>query len=47
MALAKDIALDMDVEQGLEWAKALLDSNTRKHNCLLEVVLVNGVFESL
>jgi hypothetical protein len=46
MALAEDMALDMHAEQGSERAKALLDSNARKHSCILEVVLVNGVFRA-
>jgi hypothetical protein len=40
-------ALDMHVERGLERAKALLDSNTRKPDCVLKVELVNGVFQSI
>ena len=40
-------ALDMHVEQGSERAKALLDSNARKQECVLEVELVNGVFQSI
>ena len=40
------MALDMHAEQGSERAKALLDSNARKHSCILEVVLVNGVFRA-
>jgi len=40
------MALDLHVEQGPERAKALLDSNKRKHSCILEVLLVNGVFRA-
>jgi hypothetical protein len=40
-------ALDMHVEQGSEGGKALLDSNTRKQECVLEVELVNGVFQTI
>jgi hypothetical protein len=47
MALAEDMLLDMHVEQGSERAKALLDSNTRKQECVLEVELINGVFQSI
>jgi hypothetical protein len=47
MALAEDMLLDMHVEQGSERAKALLDSNTRKQECVLEVELINGVFQHL
>jgi hypothetical protein len=46
MALVEDMALDMHVGQGSERAKVLLDSNTRKHSCILEVALVNGVFRA-
>ena len=46
MALVEDMALDIRVEQGSERPKALLDSNTRKRRCILEVVLVNGVFRA-
>jgi hypothetical protein len=42
----KTWALDMHVGQGSERAKALLDSNTRKHRYILEVALVNGVFRT-
>ena len=47
MALAEDMLWICMWEQGSERAKALLDSNARKQECVFEVELVNGVFQSI
>jgi hypothetical protein len=47
MALAEDMLWICMSNKGLERAKALLDSNTRRQEYVLEVELINGVFQSI